>query len=212
MGHLRRNGGHRPAARRSGPEAGRPDDPGRLPVHPLPLFNPIQGETLAEQALSLARELGDSAAEAKILWGLLNLYTHSNRVPQAIACGERTLALAHDLNLREQRAFILNDVALCYWFSGRLDRAGESLREASDLWRELNNLPMLAHSLAGSASLAVDTGDYDLALTFSEEACQISQAIANLWGSLIVKLRSVTSIGIAANQIKPLPLCKNVCV
>lgn len=145
-------------------------------------FDPVQGEALAEQALSLARELGDPAAEAKILWGLLNLRLYSNRVPQAIACGEQALALTRDLNLPEQMAFILNDVARCYWFNGRLDRARESLQEASKLWRELNNLPMLADSLAGSADFAVWAGDYDLALTFSEEAFQISQAIANLWG------------------------------
>lgn len=155
---------------------------------PSQSFNPSEGEVLAEQALILARELGDSAAEVKILWNLLNLYRPSSKIAQAIACGEQALALARELNLREQMAFILNDLALPYWFSGRLDRARESLREASDLWRELDNLPMLTDSLSGLAGLAVDTGDYELALTYSEEAFQISQAIANLWGQSYSKL------------------------
>ncbi|GIK36509.1 MAG: hypothetical protein BroJett011_03420 [Chloroflexota bacterium] len=155
---------------------------------PSQSFNPSEGEVLAEQALILARELGDPVAEVKILWNLLNLYRPSSKVAQAIACGEQALALARKLNLREQMAFILNDLALPYWFSGRLDQAKESLREAGDLWRELNNLPMLTDSLAGLAGLAVDTGDYDLALTYSEEAFQISQAIANLWGQSYSKL------------------------
>lgn len=152
------------------------------------LFNPVEAEALAERALSLARQLDDPAAEAKILWGLLNLYSTSNRLPQAIACGEQALALAHDLNLREQMAFILNDVARCYWFTGRMDRARELLWEAGDLWRELNNLPMLADSLSGSADFAICTGDYDLALTLAEEANQISQSIANVWGQSYSKL------------------------
>jgi DNA-binding SARP family transcriptional activator len=147
-----------------------------------PSFDPVKGEALAEQSLSLARELGDAAAEAKILWGLMNLYTHSTRLPQAIACGEQALALARDLDLPEQRAFILNDMGLCLWLSGHLDRAREFWREASGLWRMLNNLPMLADSLCEAAGLAVDSGDYSLALTLAEEAYQISQAIANLWG------------------------------
>ncbi len=151
-------------------------------------FDPVKGQALAEQALSLARELGDAAAEAKILWCLINLHTHSNRLPQAIAYGERALTLARDLNLPEQKAFILNDLGLCYWLSGHLDRAREFLREASDLWRELNNLPMLADSLSGSAGMAVDSGDYPLALALSGEAYQISQAIANLWGQSYSKL------------------------
>jgi tetratricopeptide (TPR) repeat protein len=137
---------------------------------------------LSEQALALARELGAPVAEAKILWGLLDIYIPSNRLPQALACGEQAVALARSLNLREQTAFILNDGAKCYWLSGHLDRARESLQEASDLWRELNNLPMLADSLASSVELALWVGDYNLALTFSEEAFQISQSIANLWG------------------------------
>lgn len=151
-------------------------------------FNPVQGEALAKQALNLARELDDLAAEAKILWGLLNLYTHSNRMLEAIACGEQALVLARQLNLREQMAFILNDVGLCYWLSGRLDQARESLREVGALWRELNNLPMLADSLATFTGLSVDAGDYDLAQTCSEEAFQISQTIANFWGQSHSKL------------------------
>lgn len=147
-----------------------------------PSFDSVKGEALAEQALRLARELGDAAAEAKILWGLMNLYTHSIRMPQALACGEQALALARDLDLPDQRAFILNDMGLCLWLSGHLDRAREFWHEASDLWRSLNNLPMLADSLCEAAGLAVDSGDYSLALTLAEEAQQISQTIANLWG------------------------------
>lgn len=143
---------------------------------------------MAEQALSLARELDDQLAEIKILWALLNLYRISARVPQAIASGEQALALARDLNLPEQTAFILNDVALCYRIDGRLDQAREAFHQASALWRELNHLPMLADSLAGAAELAVWAGDYNLALLLSGEAFEISQSIANVWGQSHSKL------------------------
>ncbi|GAB4443048.1 MAG: AAA family ATPase [Anaerolineae bacterium] len=155
---------------------------------PSPSLNAVQGETLAEQALNLARELGDKAAEAKILWGLMNLHTHANRLPQAIACGEQALALVRDLDLPEQRAFILNNLGLCYWLSGRVSQARAILAEASDLWRALNNLPMLADSLSGATGMAIDSGDYSLALTLAGEAYQISQAIANLWGQSYSKI------------------------
>ncbi len=155
---------------------------------PSPSLNAVQGEALAEQALTLARELGDAAAEAKILWGLMNLYTHANRLPQAITCGEQALTLARDLDLPELEAFILNNLGLCYWLSGRVERARAFLAEASDLWRALNNLPMLADSLSGATGMAIDSGDYSLALTLAGEAYQISQAIANLWGQSYSKL------------------------
>jgi ATP/maltotriose-dependent transcriptional regulator MalT len=41
---------------------------------------------------------------------------------------------------------------------------------------------MLADSLSGLCSVHVLTGNYEQAITFSEEAIQISQTIGNLWG------------------------------
>lgn len=147
-----------------------------------PMFDPVQGEALAEEALDLARALGDPAAEAKILWSLMNFHIPANRLAQALACGEQALTLAREFKLQEQQAFILNDIAKCYRHLGHLDRAGEVLQEARELWQVLNNLPMLADSLSGLAACASLVGNYDSALAFSEEAFQISQAIANGWG------------------------------
>ncbi len=80
-------------------------------------------------------------------------------------------------------AYTLNDLGIhAYYASGRFDRAKAVLAEASDLWRELGNLPMLANSLASSCTVHIYTGDYDQALSFSEEAYEVSQAIGNLWG------------------------------
>ncbi|MCB0213618.1 MAG: tetratricopeptide repeat protein, partial [Anaerolineae bacterium] len=153
-----------------------------LRAMPSRTFDPVQGETIAKQALTLARNLGDQAAEAKILWNLSNLYRFSNRLSQAIDYGERALTLARDSNQPEQMAFTLNDLAICYWFSGRLNQSRPLFHEAGDLWRDLNNLPMLVDSLTGLAGLAMYSGDYDQALKFSEEASQISLSIDNLWG------------------------------
>jgi tetratricopeptide (TPR) repeat protein len=145
-------------------------------------FDPAQGEALAQEALSLARQLSDPPAEAKILWALMNLHVSASRVLEATDCGNQALALARDLNLKEQTAFILNDMLKCHLISGHFDLANQTQREAGELWRELGNLPMLADSLAGSASCARWVGDYDLALTLSVEAYSLSQSIANVWG------------------------------
>jgi tetratricopeptide (TPR) repeat protein len=155
----------------------------RATIHAILTYDPDRGEALAERALSLARELGDQTAEAKALWILFHVYGHTGRLSQAIDCGERSLALARALNLREQMAFTLNDLG-GYWTRvvGRLDRAKEVLREASDLWRELGNRPMLADSLGALCICCVFAGEYDQALALSEEAFQLSQSIHNLWG------------------------------
>ena len=139
--------------------------------------------TLGERALVLARELGDQEAEAKILGSLSIANQWAGRWIEAIDCGERSLVLARKLDLREQMAQALNDLgSFSYLYTGHLDKAKASLSEASDLWRELDNLPMLADSLSSSAVAHMYAGEYDQALALSEEAFQISQSIGNLWG------------------------------
>jgi len=157
----------------------------RITVYTTPteFFDPAQGEALAEQALRLTRELGDQTTEAKLLWTLLRLHIFTDKMSEAIDYGERSLALARELNLREQMAFTLTDLASqCYLLSGRLDQAKVALHEARDIWRELDNLPMLANSLSTLCAISVFAGEYEQALPFSQEAYQISESIGNRWG------------------------------
>lgn len=150
---------------------------------PTAIHDPLQGERLVEQALSLARDLNDQAAEAKLLWNRLLIYGFTHRFAEAIDSGERALALAQKLNLQEETAYILNDLAYrCYRQVGRLNKANETLREACRLWRTLGNLPMLADSLSALSVISVDVGEYEPALAYSREAKEISEKTDNLWG------------------------------
>jgi adenylate cyclase len=157
----------------------------RIAIHSVPtaVHDPERARTLARQALGLAAEQDDPAAEARIRWSLSLANYYSNRLPDAIQCGERSLALACELNLVEQRAQTLNDLGgQIYLYSGHIDQAREALHEASELWRELGNRPMLADSLSGSCIAHVYAGDYDRAIALSAEALEISQSIDNVWG------------------------------
>ena len=140
------------------------------------------GEALLARALQLAEAIHDGAAEAKITWSMSNLYRFSGRTEQAMVFGERALAAARKLDLRDQMAFAANDLAHVYNRLGRYEQSRATLREANTLWRELGNQPMLADNLATLCYVHVFTGDYDAALAFSDEAYQISDAIANGWG------------------------------
>ena len=122
---------------------------------PTDKFDGAIGLELAEQALALARELGDRAAEARIMWNLLLLYGSRGELRQAIEYGEQSLALARELNakpdapreVREQLAFTLNDLGRLFGPAGDSARSLKMLGEASSLWRELGNLPMLTDRL-----------------------------------------------------------------
>ncbi|MEJ2737394.1 MAG: AAA family ATPase [Anaerolineae bacterium] len=158
---------------------------GHIAIHSVPtvVHDPERARALAQQALALAAERDDPAAEARIHWSLALANYYSNRLPNAIQCGERSLALARELDLVEQRAQTLNDLGgQIYLYSGHIDQAREALQEASELWRELGNRPMLADSLSGSCIAHVYAGDYDRAIALSAEALEISQSIDNLWG------------------------------
>lgn len=147
-----------------------------------PKFDFALAEELSTQALKLAQALNDRTAEAHILWNRMNLYRFSGHISQSLECGERALALAREVGAREQLAFILNDMTHIYVGSGQPGRWRATLTEATALWRELDNHPMLADSLATASLYATMTGSYAEAMTASDEAFALSQAINNAWG------------------------------
>jgi hypothetical protein len=103
---------------------------------------------LSEQALTLARELGAQAAEAKILWNLMLVHRYGGDDPdQVVVYGEKSLAIARELNLSEQIVLTLNDLGAAYGTIGQLVRAQKTLEEARELWRKHDNLPMLTENL-----------------------------------------------------------------
>jgi tetratricopeptide (TPR) repeat protein len=148
-----------------------------------PKFDADRGRALSERTLELARDLGDRRAESKALWNLmiLNVYGGGD-LREAVDAGERSLAIARELNAREQMAFTLNDLWRPYVAIGGLGASRASLEEARTLWRELGNLPMLSENLASSASVSRLVGNDRDALALAEEAHEIAQDIGNLWG------------------------------
>lgn len=146
-------------------------------------FNPKRGRALSERALALARDLNDHRAEAKTLWNLMLLALFGDDdQQQALAFGERSLALARANNLKEEMAFTLHDIANVYLDLGRKEEAWAAYEEAGNLWRELGNLPMLVDNLANSAWHPYQRGRLDLALARVYEGLRISRSISSLWG------------------------------
>lgn len=142
-----------------------------------------QGRAFADQALVLARELGDRAAESKILWILLllKIYTGGD-AHESIAFGEQSLAIARELNLREQMAYTLHDLFVAYSYLGENEKARDVRIESGSIWRELDNKPLLAESICGLALINFMFGEIDRALSQAQEGFQISLAISNLGG------------------------------
>ncbi|MEW5988182.1 MAG: adenylate/guanylate cyclase domain-containing protein [Chloroflexota bacterium] len=146
-------------------------------------FDVPQGRMLSERALMLARELGDYRAEASALWNLMLLMIFGRlSVRQAISYGEQALTIARQHNLRRELAYVLHDISRPYANVGRTEDALAALKEADHLWRELNNLPMLADSLTSYSLMLFILGQYEEALQFGQEALQLSRRIDSAWG------------------------------
>jgi tetratricopeptide (TPR) repeat protein len=150
---------------------------------PNPAYDPGQARVLLEKALALVHEQGDRAAEARVLWNLMLLDIFAGGdLRQAVHYGERAIALARELGLRERLAFTLNDIHYAYLSLAEPERAWAALREARELWRELGNLPMLADSTSNTAFEHYCRGQYDLAIAASDEAFRITCSINNVFG------------------------------
>jgi class 3 adenylate cyclase/tetratricopeptide (TPR) repeat protein len=150
---------------------------------PTPKFDAERGRALSERAVDLARQLGDRVAESKALWNLMILKVYGGGdLREAVDAGERSLAIARELNTREQMAFTLNDLWRPYFAIGGVGASLASLEEARAIWRELGNLPMLSENLASSASVTRLAGNDRDALAFAQEAHGIARDIGNLWG------------------------------
>lgn len=153
-------------------------------IHSTPnnLFDLARAEALSLRALDLARAIRDRAAEAKALWNLLLVNYFVGKHEQAIQYGEASLSIARELNLREQLAYTLNDLARPYVAVGRTDEFNASQSEAETLWRELNNVPMLTDNLVYAGSRLFLDGETEASLVRLNEARTTSREIGNVWG------------------------------
>ena len=156
---------------------------GRLRANVTPLYDPVTGRALMQRALALAEGLGDRPAEVRILWNLLNIDRFDVfTLEHSTANGERALALARELGLAEETAYLLNDLGEALGSMGHMAEARDMLAEAVRHWRALGNEPMLADGLTGNANWTAFNGDLAGARALADEAYAINIRIGSPWG------------------------------
>lgn len=145
--------------------------------------DPVQGKLLSEHALKIAREIGDRASECQVLWNLQITGNYSaSDSHDAVAYGEQAIAIARSLNLHEQLAYILSDLACSCWGTGEFDKSKVALAESRQLWQESSNLPMLSQNDCSASITAFFRGEYAEAIQFADEGDEVSRSSGNLWG------------------------------
>ncbi len=159
-------------------------------------YNPPRARALMERAIELARLTGDRRAEVRILWNMVNIDRFDlNSLDRAIVSGARGVTLARELGLREELAYLLNDMSDIYATAGNYAEAMRALIEAQSLWEALGNEPMLADSLSSGAIWESIYGDLPASLERTTQSIQISRRLGNVWGEAYG--RGVHGMGLA---------------
>jgi DNA-binding SARP family transcriptional activator len=144
------------------------------------VFNPPKARELAQQALALARELGDKGAEAGALWGLMVIeVTSAGDMNMAVGYGRKAETLARDLGLKELMGRILNVLCLVLFGQMQIELAREAASESKSIWRELGNLPQLAQASRYAVIINYGIGDYRRMLTEAPELVELGASIGS---------------------------------
>lgn len=153
-----------------------------LHILPNPEHNPTLGNQLIQEALVLANELDDQAAKAKIYWMRMNSIAFGGGdAEEGIRYGLQGEAIAREHGLREQLAFILQDIFFPYFTLGDYDMGFKSVLEARPIWEELGNLPLLSDTLSRLGRCYYFQGDYEAAIRTHDQALQVARDCGNRW-------------------------------
>lgn len=146
-----------------------------------PLLDPPHAIKLGQQALALNEQVQDHTAEARVDWVLMRALAQTGIDPkQAVVYGERSIALARELNLEDQLAYSLNDIQYAYRSNLQAQLAIESLTEARSRWRAIGQQHMLADNLNQAALIEFYRGNFNEAENLTNESLSISAATDNI--------------------------------
>lgn len=167
------------------------------------LHDPLRGIERSQQALKLARELDENRSEARSLWNLMLANNFSGKdMHQALEYGIQALEIARQNELTEEQAHVLNDISRVYLMLGMMKESEAALLEAQDLFRQMNNLPMLADNLTSMAEGYFLFARYGEAIDLAEEGLRISRSIGNTWGQTY-SLATLGSLYLEVGKIGP---------
>jgi ATP/maltotriose-dependent transcriptional regulator MalT len=156
-----------------------------------------------EQALTLARELGDREAEAFMLNNLAVGATDLGDYERAIACHEAGLAVARALAEPTPIALTLYNLADLAWRRGQPAAATDRLAEALALAREHAVSWLVPGILIRSGFVAADLGD------LARAAATFAEGLRGVGGSgdelvdVIDGLEGLARVGAATGQLDP---------
>jgi tetratricopeptide (TPR) repeat protein len=143
-------------------------------VHRAALAELKEAKPALERALVIAREVGDTACEGRVLYNLAEANSRLGRFAEARSLYEQALALHRATGRRDKEAFVLMALGRTWIAAGQPQPGLDRLRQALDVYEPLGDLGdffdprALARLYMGNAYL--ELSEYDLALAHYEAA------------------------------------------
>jgi predicted ATPase/DNA-binding XRE family transcriptional regulator len=153
------------------------------------IADPIKGVELADQALTLARSLGDIRRQATAL----NVLGWDHRdFKRAFVYWREATTLYRQLGHWDGLAHNLSSLGLFLLMDGQLAAAQKCLDEANSLFQQLN-IQRRSHLLSGLGQIALMGGDFEQARACFQEDARINNEL----GSRIDYLWAMSRLGFA---------------
>ncbi len=152
-----------------------------------------------EQALVLAREIGDRAAEAFALGSLGAYASELGDFEQANAKFEASLAIAREVGDPGPVVLALHNLAHQEWGRGQVALAMSRLEEALEVAREHRMGWILPSILVGLGTITTDLGDLASAIRYFRESIALAQVRGNL-GDVIDGIGGLARLAAGTDQ------------
>jgi tetratricopeptide (TPR) repeat protein len=130
-----------------------------------------------EQALVMARQIGQRQVEGSILGNLGREHRALGQYERAMQLYEESLAIARETGDRQREASQLGRLGWAYRILGQIERAIELYEEALTVAREIGNRQQEGYHLGCLGIAYADLGQADQAIELQEQALAIAQEV-----------------------------------
>ncbi|PZO43904.1 MAG: hypothetical protein DCF19_04290 [Pseudanabaena frigida] len=135
-----------------------------------------------DQALSLARKLGDRNGEANSLWNIGNAYGSLGQYQQAIHFHHQSLEIAKEIGDRSSEARSLNGLGNTYSSLGQYQQAIDFHLQSLEISEEIGDRNGEARSLNNLGLAYGSLGQYQQAIEFHQQSLAIDKEAGDLNG------------------------------
>jgi predicted ATPase/Tfp pilus assembly protein PilF/tRNA A-37 threonylcarbamoyl transferase component Bud32 len=132
-----------------------------------------------EEALAVAREVGDRLSEGVTLGNLGSFYRDHGRIPEALAHYEQALAVACDVGNRRHEGIHLAGLASIHYEQGHITEALEHYQQALAVAREVGNCRIEGVALGDLATLHCSQGRIPEALAHYQQALAVAREMGD---------------------------------